>query len=222
MKAVISVSFQKIVYFTFLSLAFIFYGHGQSFLYDDFEGAKMINYGGRSGVLDTSVANPASDQVNSSSKCALYIRNGSKKFDNIKMNLPGKLTDVTNYATYSGIPPKLKLKVYTTAPAGTLVEILLGSKGRNNEYPEGTNSQYQAYTSKTKSWEELEFKFSQIPEGSQTSTEQIDQITLLFNPNSLSSDSFYFDELSGPPVPVEKKQETAVIPGNSEKKDKKK
>ncbi|MFL5753843.1 MAG: hypothetical protein ACJ76F_10590, partial [Bacteroidia bacterium] len=84
---------------------------GQNQTYDDFEGVKMINYGARNGVLDTAVANPAPDKINSSQKCALYIRNASKKFDNIKMNLSGNLSDVASYATYSGIPPKLKLKV---------------------------------------------------------------------------------------------------------------
>jgi hypothetical protein len=99
-----------------------------------------------------------------------------------------------------GLPPHLKMKVFTSAPPGTLVEILLGSKRGNNDYPAGTNSQYQAYTTKSNEWEQLEFKFSQIPQGSETSFSQIDQITLLFNPNSATSDAYYFDELTGPPL----------------------
>lgn len=187
--------------------------------YDNFEGNRMLKYAQRNGVLDTAASNPAPDKVNNSSKCGLYIRNGSKKFDNIKMDLPGKLSDVGLFATYEGIPPKLKMKVYTTAPAGTLIEILLGSKGRNNEYPEGTNSQYQAYTTTSNAWEELEFKFSQIPQGSETSLTQIDQVTLLFNPNSLSSDSFYFDDLSGPPVTMDKTSEPLATPNGPKKKE---
>lgn len=175
---------------------------GQVQTYDTFESAKnkFLTYDERSGVLDTMARNPESDTINSSSKCALYIRNGGKKFDNIKMKLSGKLSDVSKYATYTGIPPKIKMKIYTTAPSGTLVEVLLGSKRGNNDYPAGTNSQYQAYTTTSGKWEELEFKFSQIPQGSETSTTQIDQITLLFNPNSTNSDTYYFDDLSGPPL----------------------
>jgi hypothetical protein len=136
------------------------------------------------------------------------------------MELPGMMADVNEYATYVGVPPKLKMKVYTNAPAGTLVEILLGNKNGNNDYPAGTNSQYQVYTTKTNQWEELEFKFSQIPQGSQTSTSQINQVTLLFNPNSSTSDAYYFDEITGPGLasgikeepmaktPEEKKPET--------------
>ena len=172
--------------------------------YDNFEGAKSLRYTEKSGVLDTTASNPAPNDINSSKTCALYVRNATKKFDNIKMSLSGKLVNVDAYATYIGIPPKLKMKIYTTAPVGTLVEILLGSKGRNNEYPAGTNSQYQAFTTISGSWEELQFKFSQIPKGSETSTIQVDQITLLFNPNTSTSDTFYFDEITGPPLASEK------------------
>ena len=177
---------------------------GQSQNYDNFEGTKFLEYSSKNGVLDTAVKNPNSNGINKSQKCALYVRNSGKKFDNIKMNLAGKLTDVKGYATYVGIPPKLKMKIYTSAPVGTLVEILLGNKLGNNAYPEGTNSQYQAYTTVKNAWEELEFKFAQIPEGSQTATNSIDQITLLFSPNSSSSDTYYFDDITGPSVvPVE-------------------
>jgi len=166
--------------------------------YDNFEGNKSLYYGERSGVLDTTAKNPMSNSVNNTKTCALYVRNGSKKFDNIKMSLPGKLSDVSSFLVYTGIPPKIRMKIYTTAPAGTLIEILLGSKGRNNEYPAGTNSQYQAYTTVSGEWEELQFKFSQIPQGSETSNTEIDQITLLFNPNTSTSDTYYFDDITGP------------------------
>ena len=170
----------------------------QTLVYDNFEGNKAIRYTERTGVFDSIAKNPKIDSINKSPKCGLYIRNKGKKFDNIKMELPSNLMDVSPYATYLGIPPKLKIKVYTNAPAGTLVEILLGNKNGNNDYPAGTNSQYQTYTTKTNTWEELEFKFSQIPQGSQTSTRDINQVTLLFNPNSSTSDAYYFDEITGP------------------------
>lgn len=183
--------------------------------YDNFEGTKYVYYHDKSGVLDSAVANPAPNSINNSPHCALYIRNKSKKFDNIKMKLVSPLANVTSYATYAGEPPRLKMKVYTTAPAGTLVEILLGSHGRNSEYPAGTNSQYQAYTSKTNQWEELTFLFSQVPQGSQTSFSEVDQITLLFNPNSSTSDKYYFDEITGPAL-VDNTQQAGMDAKKSE------
>jgi hypothetical protein len=113
------------------------------------------------------------------------------------------------------------MKIYTSAPVGTLIEILLGSKGRNNEYPAGTNSQYQAYTTVSNAWEVVQFKFSQIPKGSETSTNEVDQLTLLFNPNSLNSDTYYFDEIIGPPL-TQDNLETESLPIKSTKKTNKK
>jgi hypothetical protein len=173
-------------------------GISQELTYDDFEGSRAIHYAEKFGVLDSAAKNPKPNEVNKSNTCAKYHRNATKKFDNIKMQLPANLTDVSPYATHYGTPPKLKMKICTNAPAGTLVEILLGSKNRNNEYPAGTNSQYQAHTTKVNEWEELTFTFSQIPEGSETTTTQVDQVTLLFNPNSSTSDIYYFDEITGP------------------------
>lgn len=174
--------------------------NSQSLCYDNFEGSKYLYYSEKFGVLDTLSKNPSPNKTDSSKRCALYIRNGSKKFDNIKMSLYGNLIHVDSFATYLGVPPQISMKIYTTAPVGTLVEILLGSKGRNTEYPGGTNSQYQAYTTVTNTWEELKFKFSQIPQGSETSFTEIDQVTILFFPNSSNSDTYYFDEITGPSI----------------------
>jgi len=183
----------------------------QQSVYDNFENQKSVCYLERGGVLDTTIKNPGQNAVNKSSHCALYVRNGSRKFDNIKMSLSSGLSDIDRYATYEGNPPQIKLKVFTTAPAGTLVEVLLGSRNGNNDYPAGTHSQYQAYTKKSNEWEELTFLFSQIPQGSETGMSQVDQIVLLFNPNSSTSDSYYFDDLTGPllnnlPQPYSSKQ----------------
>jgi hypothetical protein len=205
MKTLI-LSFLVTLYFGSLS--------AQTVVYDDFEGNKLLVYGVKNGMLDSAAKNPAPDKINNSEKCGKYVRNIEKKFDNIKMSAPRKLTDVSSYATYAGNPPQLKIKLYTDAPPGTLVEILLGSKGRNNEFPEGTHSQFQAYTTKSKAWEELTFKFSQVPKGSQTSSTEVDQITLLFNPNSSTSHTYYFDDLTGPGM----MSELVVSPGNAEKK----
>jgi hypothetical protein len=214
----------------FLGIAFLLssvFCMAQELIYDDFEGNKFIHYAEKFGVLDSIAKNPKPDTVNKSEKCGKYIRNGTKKFDNIKMQLPSKLVDVSPYATHYGVPPKLKMKIYTSAPVGTLVEILLGSKNRNNEYPAGTNSQYQAHTTKTNQWEELTFTFSQIPEGSETNTTQVDQVTLLFNPNSSTSDVYYFDEIKGPglletPKTTEKEGEAENTKKLNIKKKKKK
>jgi hypothetical protein len=168
--------------------------------YDNFEGNSVVCYNvSKGGKIDTLAANPAPDNINSSKQCAKYTRNGKEKYDNIKMSTKGKLGDVTKFASYTGQPDKIRMKVYTNAPVGTLIELQLGKKD-GPAYPEGVNSQYQAVTTKSGAWEELEFKFSQTPQGSQTSVEEVDQITLLFNPNTNTDYVFYFDDITGPPV----------------------
>ena len=114
------------------------------------------------------------------------------------MKLNGKLLDINPYTTHYGNPPKIKMKIFSNAPIGTLVEVLLGNSQKNNAYPGVTNSQFQAHTSKKGEWEELVFTFAQIPEGSETISNEIDQITILFNPNSLKNDTYFFDEITGP------------------------
>jgi hypothetical protein len=165
--------------------------------YDDFEGNAVVTYHTiKPSVMDSTASNPSPDAVNSSRRCAMYIR-GNHRYDNIKISPVGRLTGVEKYATYEGEPPAIKMKVYTTAPVGSLVEVQLGKK-TGNAYPQGTNSQFQARTTKSGHWEELEFKFAITPAGSQTSFADVDQITLLFNPGSNSEFTWYFDDLTGP------------------------
>ncbi len=180
-------------------------------VYDDFEGKRLVNYASRTGDLDSAAANPLPNEVNSSAHCAKYLRNNDKKFDVLKMTPFALLSDVSAFATYLGVPPRLRLKVYTTAPVGTLVEILLGSKEQMTAYPEGTNSQFQARTTVSGAWEDLEFKFAQVPTGSMTSFTQINLVTLLFNPNTSTNDIYYFDELQGPSLLIEKTAATGSL-----------
>lgn len=170
--------------------------------YDDFSGNKFQNFGDRDGILDSSSVNPRSNKVNNSPKCAKYIRSASTKYDNIKIYPKRKLMDISPYATHLGNPEKIKMKIYTSAPIGTKVEIQLGKKGDDN-YPSGIHSQYEAITTVQNAWEELTFTFSQIPKGSMVSATEIDKITLLFSPNSSNGDTYYFDDLTGPELTPE-------------------
>lgn len=166
-------------------------------VYDTFEGVKWVSYQVNKGAqLDTLAANPDPDEINGSEKCARYIR-GRQRYDNLKLPLTGKITDVAKYASFQKEAPRIKMKVYTTAPVGTLIEVQLG-KRTGNAYPEGTNSQYQAFTKAQGKWQELEFSYVLSPRRSQTSDTDINQLTIVFNPNTNTGDTYYFDDLSGP------------------------
>jgi hypothetical protein len=168
-------------------------------IYDNHEGKQMVHYqlprnGGR---LDSSSKNPKRDRVNNSYYCGLFKRS-RVKYDYVKMIPPGKLENVSDYATYDPHAPKIRMKVFTDAPVGSMIEVQLGKRNALSAYPEGTHSQFHAVTTTSGQWEQLEFRYSETPEGSTTSASEVDQVTVLFIPNSSQKYDFYFDDLSGP------------------------
>ncbi len=172
----------------------------QTQVYDNFEGSRAVTYDIKSGGrLETSAKNISRKGINTSAQCGKYTRHKEKRYDNIKINLNGRLSDVAPYATYIGTPPKFKMKVFTNAPVGTAIELQLGNKS-GKEYPASIHSQYRANTSKRGEWEEIEFVFSHIPQGSMVSSTEVDQILLLFNPDSNTYEVFYFDDFTGPQI----------------------
>jgi hypothetical protein len=160
-------------------------------------GSRYRKFGPRNGTLDSVSVNPSASKVNSSHEVVKYDRSNSVAYDNIKIYPVRKLADVSPYCGAN--PPKIRMKLYTTAPKGTRVEIQLGKKGDDN-YPSGVHSTYQAVTTAQNQWEELTFSFAELPGGSQVAPTDVDKITVLFSPDSKSSDSYYFDDLIGPPM----------------------
>lgn len=168
-------------------------------VYDNYEGISQVTYYTiKSARFDSVAVNPAQDGKNPSGYCAKYTRS-RQRYDYVKIFPKGRLGEVESYASYDPNAPKLRMKVYSTAPAGTLVEIQLGKK-TGPAYPDGTHSQFQAYTTTSGQWEELEFNYSQTPRGSDTGPKEVDQLTILFNPNTNTTHTWYFDDLEGPPV----------------------
>lgn len=160
------------------------------------EASNLVEFGYRDGKLDSSYANPKVNNVYKNTKCIHYKRSAAK-FDNVKIHPKGKFEDVTMFATFDSTANKIKMKVYSTAPVGTTVEIQFAKKGIN-DYPKGVHSQFQAKTKKQNEWEELTFDFVNSPEGSQVIPTEIDEIILLFSPNSTESNVYYFSDMIGP------------------------
>lgn len=164
--------------------------------YCNFEGVKFINFGWTLGPLDTLSANPAPDSVNESAYCARYVRDTSL-YDNIKIYPYEKLINITPYANNTFQTPKMKMKVFSSAPPGTKIKLHLGPKTDDN-YPTGVHSEYVGVTKMQNAWELITFHYLQSPQGSNSTPDNIDKIALFFNPNSNSTDTFYFDDLMGP------------------------
>jgi hypothetical protein len=175
--------------------------------YCSFDGNSLITFGYRDGKIDSISTNPKVNKVFSGTHCIQYKRS-AQKFDNFKIHPTGMLEDVSGFATFHKSAQKIKMKVYSTAPVGTMIEVQFTKKGMDS-YPKGVHSQFQAKTKKQNEWEEIEFDFVNAPEGSQVKANEIDEIVVLFGPNTTSANTFYFGELVGP-----KLLPTAVKTGN--------
>jgi hypothetical protein len=166
--------------------------------YNDFEGAKVSYFGFYTGILDSTAVNPAPGIIDSSAHAAKYIRD-AMPYDNIQIHPTNKLVDVTPYANGGLFAQHLTMKLYSTAPAGTQINLQLGSSSISG-YPAGVHSEYTAVTTAQNAWQNISFNFSQLTPGGTVSATNIDKIVLLFHPNSNARDTIYFDDLTGPAV----------------------
>jgi len=180
-----------------LSIITVTWGNSSKEIYMDFDGKSKAHIKAYVGSLDTLSENPFKRGNNKSDHCAKYLRKASNQYDNIKIYTDTRLTDVAKYATNRGFPPKLTMKVFTSARPGTIVELQLGSS-KDDTYPGGVHSQYQAAVTQTNKWEELTFNYLMTPKGSKVSAEEIDKIVILFAPGTRTGGMYFFDELQGP------------------------
>lgn len=168
----------------------------QQMNYCDFDSIKMLNFGMYTGTLDSMYINPSTTGGNTSMYCARYVRD-TMMYDFIKMHPDMQLEDVTLYADSAMGTPKMSLKVYSTAPVGTLVQLQLGIRSVDN-YPAGIHSEYMAMTTVQGAWETLTFNFYTAHNGSFATATNIDKIVLLFAPGTAAQNTMYFDDLMGP------------------------
>jgi hypothetical protein len=166
-------------------------------VYNDFERNVHIKLFSKSGKFDRSSKNPSVCAVNTSTRCGRYKRS-SEEYDNIKFDLNFKISDIKVYTTYANNAPKIKLKIYSTAPPPVNVEFQFIKKSETQTYPVNVYCQFQARTSKQNEWEELVFDFSQIPKGSKVKPEEINQMVLLIAPGTNLRNIFYIDDIKGP------------------------
>lgn len=166
--------------------------------YCDFEGNKVLSFGLSTGILDSFAINPVPDSINTSSFCAKYLRNTSL-YDIIRLYPNMKLVDVSSYADSSPQAPKINIKVYSSAPVGSEIQLQLGSMSIDS-FPAGTHSSFVGVTTVQNAWELVTFSYYESPIGSMVLPTEIDKIILLFNPLTSTVETIYFDDLTGPPL----------------------
>jgi hypothetical protein len=165
-------------------------------IYCDFEGVKVIYFGDCSGKIDSLFSNPSQSYNDSSLHCARYVRD-TALYDNIKLYTTSRIENADQYANNNSSVPKIKMKLYSSLPIGTTIQLQLGSS-LNNNYPGGIHSEYSTVTTTQNNWETLTFNYLQSPAGGLTSSANLDKIVLLFYPGSNNADTIYFDDIVGP------------------------
>ncbi|MCE3225905.1 MAG: hypothetical protein K0S32_456 [Bacteroidetes bacterium] len=182
--------------FTLLTLALVPMLNAQQ-VYCDFEGTKVASLAEWNGTMDSLAVNPApTSTINPSSVCGKYIRD-TAKYDNFKLFPYSTLSDVTSYASTSTSAPKMTMKLFTKAPAGTKIDLQLGVRSTTT-YPAGIHSEYTAVTTVQNEWQVITFNFVQMAPGTTITPTSIDKIVVLFKPGANTKDTIYFDDPTGP------------------------
>ena len=169
-----------------LSLFVFSVGFSQS-LPIDFEGdvttSDFVNFDGGTATV---TANPSMSGINNSNTVAQIVRDGGATYGGSKILLDDNLD--------FSVLTKITMKVYTTAPVGTVVKFKLEGTG--------TAVDVDALTTVSGAWETLEWVFV-------GTANDLNEIVFMFDFGNLgdgtASSTFYFDDVEqvmGPTAPV--------------------
>lgn len=158
----------------------------------NYDGINKIVKGTTTGTY-TVVANPGTNSVNASANVAKYVRNVTEQYDVLFFNTQSTIEDAGLLKNQTN---KILIDVYTSAPIGTVVSMNLENSATSlpANFPTGRNSNYVAITTKQNQWETLTFYYNSSPDPG-TSNLAINQMVLLFNSGSYTSDTYYFDNI---------------------------
>lgn len=158
----------------------------------NYDGINKIIKGTTTGTY-TVVANPGTNSVNASANVAKYVRNVTEQYDVLFFNTQSTIEDAGLLKNQTN---KILIDVYTSAPIGTVVSMNLENSATSlpANFPTGRNSNYVAITTKQNQWETLTFYYNSSPDPG-TSNLAINQMVLLFNSGSYTSDTYYFDNI---------------------------
>ena len=160
---------------------------------DNFENIRKGTYGYISGTFIPYNQNPDPTGANTSLVAAEYTRNPAEQYDVIIQN--GLMENLHDYVTGA---KHMSIDVYSPA-AGIPIQITLEDSLTSfpNNYPTGRHSVYLTQTTVANAWETLTFNFDNRPDPTVPDT-TVNRVTLLFNPGTNTSDTYYFDNLNYP------------------------
>lgn len=161
-------------------------------IHEDFQSNRNVLYPVKTGVLTEAVANPSATGINTSTLVGKYVRNSSELYDVLNI----RNVTITNANDYVYGRKRLSFDIYTSAPVGTKISMQLENSNVTTatNYPSGRHSGFKATTTVQNKWETLEFEFEKVIDPN-TSALSINNVVLLFESNSNSGATYYFDNL---------------------------
>ena len=165
-------------------------------LWDDFEQTRVGYYDFVHGGMTTRFPNPdLSSTVNNSELCAQYVRNPGELWDVLVIIANGSINDVSDYVSGS---KTMSIDVFSPA-SGIPIQITLedSSIAGATNYPDGRHSIYLGVTTLSNEWETIELTFDSRPDVNM-SDDGLTSVILLFNGNTNTNDTYYFDNLYAP------------------------
>ena len=162
----------------------------KSYTFENFDNASTATFVSSTGTL-SEVTNPAPNTVNSSSLSGKYDRNAQEQYDLIVYDV----TTITDASLYVDKSRKFYIDVYTDAPIGTDIILQLETADATaTNYPSGRHSRYVTSITENGNWHRLEFNLLDRPDGG-ASDSAVENMLLLFNSNTFTGDTYYFDNL---------------------------
>lgn len=160
---------------------------------DNFEASRTLSYSTVTGTFNQVAANPAPNTINGSTTVGRYVRNSSQSYD----LLTASTSAIADASFYVRGEKALYLDVWTAAPVGTPILIQLENKNvaTATNYPAGRHSKYLATTTAQNSWQRLKFLLNDRIDTTTADT-AVNQLVLMFNPNTQTGDTYYIDNYS--------------------------
>lgn len=162
--------------------------------WDNFEDVRKGTYGFINGVLIPYTGNP-DPTGNTSATVATYSRNAAEAFDVIILD-----QQTESLADYVAGTKQMSIDVWSPA-IGIPIQITMedSTTALPANFPTGRHSVYLTTTTVAQAWETLTFTYDNRPDGS-VPDDAVERLVLLFNPNTNTGDTYYFDNLVGPEI----------------------
>ena len=161
--------------------------------WDNFQDQRKGTYGFISGTFIPYFENPDKTGANTSDVAAQYTRNPAEPFDVIILD--AAMADLSEYISGT---KSISIDVWSPN-AGIPIQITMENNtlAQPANFPTGRHSVYLTSTTVANAWETLTFTFDNQPDPT-VANDNVDRLVLLFNPNTNTGDTYYWDNLNGP------------------------